>query len=510
MNKITVEILIIDDDRSRDATYEKFFATLSGQDGCHFVINPLIPKTPSEALSVLRSRRACLVVMDMVLAGIWENTASQIHHRIKEQRYTIALLSSKFDDSQGLSKTNSVLVTLASVPKVGFLPYVSAIEKHFINSVGTINQPDELPSDTEEVWNFMIHEARGHDHYWKPSKDGEITFLHLTDTHFGVVTPDLLNVVKMELGASIGSLKADYLLWTGDVTEHGYPEEFALAEKFAANLRSSNLLVKSYPTSITPGNHDLCWPLALASRLESVKDDAANDEKKRNWKLSDNPSQPKLWQFGFAPFNTFFERTVGERRSEDGYRLLTQWVHLGIAVLELPLEAHVVLSRWDQHPQPQPFVVDEDFARITDCVIAAFQAADLPKLVCVIVMIHGRLPDNAEVAANRWHQLLSTIEDAGNPTLVFAGHEHASDHVMLEKRLTLVGAPLDERKLENGLTLPSVGFIRLSGLGSADLTCSVTKLSKALEDTKVVWRASAPHKFKISSETGHWVKVKST
>lgn len=505
MSKITVEVLIIDDDRSRDSMYEKFFANLSGQSGSNYIVHPLIAQKPSEALSLLQSKRACLVVLDMVLAGAWENTALQIYECIKRLRYTIALLSNKFDEPNGVLKTHGVLVTLASVPKVGFLPYVSSIQKFYVNSAGPIALPDALPSEIEEVWNFMLAEAQGYDRHWTPSKPEEITFLHLTDTHFGVVTPDLLNVVGMEQGASSAGLKADYLLWTGDVTEHGSPHEFELAEKFVTDLRSTKLLVKSCPISITPGNHDLCWPLALASRLESVKDDAENDEKKRAWKLRDDPIQSDLWQFGFSPFNTFFEGIVGERRSNDGYRLLTQWVHLGIAVLELPLEAHVVLSRWDQDPKPQPFVTNAAFQSITDEAIKAFLAAALPKFVCVIVMIHGRRPDNAKPAASRWHQLLSTIEDAGNPTLVFAGHEHATDHVMLQKRLTLVGAPLDERKLEGGLTLPSVGFIQLSGLGTADLACTVTKLKKERKDTKVVWGCDNPRRFKINQSNGHWI-----
>lgn len=507
MNKPQVEVLIIDDDRTRDPVYEDFFNALALDKALIFTLVLLKAPDPAEALQILRAKRACLVVLDIVLEGKWADYAQSIYEQLKLHRYPIALLSGKFEVGNGPKSMPGLLANLRELPKVGFLPYASAI-KTFVRDVsGAVAAPDVLPTDTVEMWNCMLIEALSQDRRWIPAKSGEITFMHLTDTHFGSVTPDLLNTYGIKQGALDSKSIADYLLWTGDVTDHAYPKEYALAEKCISDWRTAGLLSKTCPISIVSGNHDLCWPLALASRLkrQPLSGDAAGN-KRFEWKLLDTPVENDLWQFGRTPYNEFFERVVGERRPKDGFRFLTQWAHLGIAVLELPLEVHVVRSRSEQTPAPVPFIDKDTFKKITNLMIQTFMEAELPKHVCVIVMIHGRRPDDASASVERWDQLLDAIEHT-NPTIVFAGHEHASSHSVHDRRLTLVGAPLDERKVET-LTLPSVGFVRLSGLCGAALVCEITKLEKKkVNGRKISWAADNVLKFRIDTTTGYWSKA---
>jgi hypothetical protein len=529
MNKPEVEILIVDDDRDRDPIYTQFFNRLSAEPDSSHIIVPLLPKTPSEALSFLRSRRPCLIVLDMVLEGDWQKSVLMIYQTIKTQRYAVALLSNNFNDATTGVTTTGVLVELASVPKLGFLPYAASIQKFFVRSVGRVEDLDAIPGDTVLVWNCMLAEALGHGGHWRPATKGEVTFLHLTDTHFGPVQPDFLNVVGMESATRDAGLQADYILWTGDITEHGYPKEFDAANVFAMDIKKAKFIGKSCPISVTPGNHDFCRPLALSSRLEWVDvaeatvgatptvvssqshfDDQKAERKRKEWKVRDHSVVDELARYGLAPFNEFVTRVVGEPNSKEGYRLLTHWAHLGFAILELPLEAHTVSSRSDQTDLPQPFISDLTFKNITNKAIESFRAADLHRLVCVIILIHARAPDNGQTKVVRWKDLVARICEFGNPVIILGGHEHANDHVPYKNRLTIIGAPLDEHKTTGGLTLPGVGFIRLSGLRTEELRCDVTKLQKSADDGGISkWGAATPRKFSINPLTSFWIDAAS-
>lgn len=524
MTKPKVEILIVDDERERDVIYEQFFRRLSSEPDSSHIICPLLPKTPTEAHSILRSRRPCLVVLDMVLEGDWQKSASMIYHTIVAKRYAVALLSNNFNDATTGLTTTSVLMELSSAPKLGFIPYSAAIQRFFVESVGNIEALDAIPGDTVNVWNFMLAEALGHGRHWRPKTNGEVTFLHLTDTHFGPVQPDYLNVVGMENGVKNSGLHADYILWTGDITEHGYPSEFQAAASFAQDLVKSKFVESSCPFSLTPGNHDLCWPLALSSRLKLVElpdqpavrsttqecitpvpSDGARKEKA--WVVEDGAVNDELWRFGLSPFREFFTSLVGEPSPTDGYRLLTHWVHLGFVVLELPLETHVVQSRSHQ-PEPLPFVSEEEFKDISNKAIASFAEAQLEKSVCVIVLIHGQDPNNGKGNVNRWNQLMTEICNSGNAVIVLGGHEHSVDHILSRNRLTIIGAPHDEKKTAGNLTLPGIGFIRLSGLSTNGLKCEITKLEKSAADGgSTKWEPAKTRRFTVDPSTGCWINA---
>ncbi|WP_310449503.1 metallophosphoesterase family protein [Sulfuritalea sp.] len=522
MTKPEVEILILDDDRERDDIYKQFFERLSAEPDSSHSIRPLLPKTPTEAHNLLRSRRACLVVLDMVLEGEWQKSAPMTYRIIVDQRYAVALVSNNFNEPENGVTATSVLVELSSAPKLGFIPYAAAIQKYFIKSVGSIEEPDAIPGDTVNVWNFMLAEALGHGRHWRPTIDGEVTFLHLTDTHFGPVQPDYLNVVGMENGIKGSGLHADYILWTGDVTEHGYPSEFQAAASFAQDLVNSKFVETSCPFSVTPGNHDLCWPLALSSRLnlvelpdhsaatstagEHIPHQPSDGAKKKNaWVVEDGAVTAELWRFGLSPFREFFTRLVAEPSPEDGYRLLTHWAHLGFAVLELPLEMHVVRSRSDQQ-EPPPFVSENDFKDISNKVIASFKAAQIEKSVCVIVLIHGQDPNNGKGNVNRWNQLVAEICNFDNAVIVLGGHEHVADHFFVRNRLTVIGVPHDEKKTDGSLTLPGIGFIRLSGLGTNELKCEITKLEKSADLGKnSKWEPKQTSRFAVNPVTNCWI-----
>ena len=174
------------------------------------------------------------------------------------------------------------------------------------------------------------------------------------------------------------------------------------------------------------------------------------------------------------------------------------------AILELPIEAYLIPNSKRQMPQTKPFISGDEFKRVTNSALAAIRDSNLERDVCIIILIHGRDPDDRQ-NASRWNNLLTQIESQGNPLIVLGGHEHLTDHALQKNRLTVIGAPFDESKVEHGLTLPSVRFLRLYGLPKNNLTCDITRLEKSVGDGGAAqWKQAGLRRFEINPKNGHW------
>lgn len=306
-------------------------------------------------------------------------------------------------------------------------------------------------------------------------------------------------------------LHADVVLWTGDITDHGYPHEFDLALQFAEDLKKATFITKPCLFSIAPGNHDCCWPLALASRLKTANKAAPMEEKfatgtsdEWEWTLTDTTVNEELWRFSLAPFQQFYSKLIDELSLNKGFNWRPHWKHIGFAILELPIEGYLVPNRKNQSPQPQPFISEQEFKDTTNRALAEVEGSSLEKTVCIFVLIHGRDPDDQQ-NAQRWNDLLNQLGKKGNPLIVLGGHEHLSDHSYHRNRLTLIGAPFDAIKVESGRTLPSVRFLKLYNLMANNLTCDITRLEKSAGDEKTTnWTQAEVRRYEINTANGHW------
>lgn len=519
MTKHGVSVLIIDDERERTEIYRDFFARLSADSKLYYSVSPLVPESPSEALSILDSRDPCLVILDVVLTGEWLTNSSLIYSRIRALGYPIVLLSGRFEEQGADHKATSVLAELKSIPKLGFLPYTSSIRSHVRSVAGT--EVERLPDDTLGMWNYMLAEALGHATNWSPAREGEVGFLHITDTHFGPdVAPDYLNVFAIGNGAHDhnGSLlHADVVLWTGDITDNGYPHEFELAFQFARDLQEADFVTKPCLFSIAPGNHDCCWPLALSSRLQRIEKPAKRGNKAQDtnsgnweWQLSDSTVNEELWSFSLTPYQRFYSQLIGESIDRKTFNWRPHWKQIGFAILELPIEGHLVLNRKNQDPMPSPFVSDQDFKSTTNQALAEISKSHLDPSVCILVLIHGRDPDDQQ-NTGRWNDFLVQLGRMGNPLIVLGGHEHLNDHAYNANRLTVIGSPFDSSKVESGRTLPSVRFMKLSNLLQTKLTCDITSLEKYAGDGNATeWRQGAFRRFEINPVNRHWQDMTNT
>lgn len=529
-NKAVAIVLVIDDNRTRDAIYKKFFALLSNQNNFLYEIRPIVAASPSEAINSLLAREPCLVVLDMMLDGIWEEHSDKIYEALSRTQCPMGLLSLDFNNVAASKSANTVLAKLRAVPKLGFWPYSTTIARYCEGGIEN-KAPATMLEDPIGAWNLIFQEALGHGRHWKPNTQGEVTFLHLTDTHFGKSEPDYLKAFAVNNGAkgnnNVGgaaALSADYLIWTGDITNTGLPSEFEQAKKFASDIKDVGLLPRSCPISIVPGNHDLCWPLALASRLalediSSAEDSSscalpvmtASAKLQKRWVVKNESINEELWEYGAQPFRDFYASLVEEPAplTVVGFCLHTQWAHLGFAVLELPVEAHVVQSDTSAS-KPAPFVSVSDFKNITNNAIKSLRDANLHKDVCIVFLIHGRTPDQPEDWVERWTELVDSIEELGHATIIFGGHEHAAAQVLKGRRLTIVGVPHDLKNTAGSQTLPGVGFIRLSGLGTKRLRCEITKVQLGGGHTdRSKWRqVLPPTRYEIAAADPHpWAHV---
>lgn len=518
--RVLIKVLVIDDDRDRDPVYETFFELLNANPDFKYRIELAVPKNPSEAIEYLGSNRMSMVLLDIMLGGEnWDQDSSAVRQAVVSTKLPLGLLSGGFGTPEADQITLDLLRSAVSSPKLGIFPFSEAIGDHFYFD-NVRNKETVTPARVVSYWKLicLLAIADGADLAWEPKKNGEITFLHLTDTHFGPETKsDYFDAKGIYEGAKRASIETDGLIWTGDITDRGAPDQFEEAAIFLSELKAARVLPFAAPISMAPGNHDLSWPLALSSRLKlttvaaktkSATGGSGKTKKKWKWEVQDDSQTPELWKYGFQPFLNFYQSAIHEPAPsvETGFKWRPQWRHLGIAILELPVEAHVVQSRSDQ-TDTKPFIDATDFSKVSINALQAIEASKLDRRVCIFVVIHGRAPDNAASNTKRWEGLIALIVKMGNPVIVPAGHEHQQNVAPAGRKLTVVGTPHHEAQNEGGLTLPGVGFIQLTGLNTDDLRCGYQKLEKKTDhEGQVVWEPQKAVWHKLNPDSPHhWI-----
>lgn len=516
-----LSILIVDNDRGRDPVYETFFERLEASPDFGVTVELLLPRTPSQALEYLRAKRAHMVLLDIMLnSDEWAAQASAVRQAISASGLPLGLLSGGFGTPEYDEITLEILRVFVSSPKLGLFPYAASIESHFFDVNGVRNQTTELPKRLADYWKliYMMVTFPGANLSWQPKTKGEITFLHLTDTHFGDSVSDYLDAKGIYSGAKKAGLTPDMLVWTGDITNRGMPGEFAAAAAFFQNLKEARVLSSACPVSLAPGNHDLCWPLALASRLQFVEekvDEAsagipnATKSGQGSWKVQKESVASGLWEFGFQPYRDFFQNIVGEAAPTvaQGFRWQPQWRHLGIAILEIPLEEHIVRSN-TKDSDPAPFVSEDVFNGITNASLKSIEASELDKRVCIVVLLHGRNPNKESTLVKQWNRLMSGIAAMGHPVIVPAGHEHQLAIAPNARRLTIVGTPHHEKHTNDSPSLPGVGIIQLRHLLTNEVECGYSKIEKGPnEKGETVWEARSTVWHRLNKDAPyHWIE----
>lgn len=485
-----VMVLVLDDERRRDALYRMFFQRLSASSGgAAFEVEVDIPTTPEAAVSALASKRSHFVVLDMIFSrDEWIDARNDVLRALKHSGLPLALLSVDFNSTEAIAAAREVL----DLPNnaLGFFSYNG--------SLGSCERGDDILASEARIWTTLLSYACSLDLAWVPAVTGSITFLHLSDTHFGLSVPNALDVGDMASCARNAHYSADCVAWSGDVTQSAFPAQFAAAEQFLLQLRQHGLLGPRAPTFLVPGNHDLCWPVALADRIQRKR-----SADRWEWHLSENSDteQKSLWEFGLQPYGAFFERITGAPAPtvSKGFRLSTQWSYLGLAVLEIMSEMHKIPAASNLEGAAR--VTPQQFQLVAENAWQAIRDARLDQKVCIVVVAHRLYPE-AELT-DAWRSLLRLISKS-NPLLVLSGHTHevgtgplgGTDIMGAEVRgLGVVGAPHSESAPLGGLALPRIGYVKLTGLGTAELQCEIARLQKRERQT---WQTETVTRYSMN------------
>jgi 3',5'-cyclic AMP phosphodiesterase CpdA len=179
----------------------------------------------------------------------------------------------------------------------------------------------------------MVEEYREIDSSLIVHEDESLRLLHLSDLHFDGVDVQRnalqTNRIVERLGQLCGGKPISFIAISGDITEHGLPVEFEVAEEWLSGFAERlGISLPSARILVVPGNHDICLPLAASSNIQFEKG---------QFSLLDVPieHQTFLASFGVRPFVDFFSRVCSMSllplSDKDALPWLqTQFLHLGL------------------------------------------------------------------------------------------------------------------------------------------------------------------------------------
>lgn len=283
-------ILVIDDEwRTREADYRKFEATSNGLSP-GFQIALTFLKEPVELAEEMRSRRYTAVLLDAMLHGNWPDTSLQAIISLVDKDIPIALLSSRWDDNMG------------DVNVAWEQPNCNT----FLRWTEIQNAEDGGVKRVAFLLSKIISNGRKLDLSLELGPDETVRILHISDLQFGPkISADLGSLAIQCSDAVLNAWSRNpphFVAITGDVAEHGLPEEYRLAKEWLdkfLELLGLSVMARSR-VMVVPGNHDYCAPLAAASRI---------DRAGGAFKLSAKPvaKAAELSNYAFRPYVDFVQ-----------------------------------------------------------------------------------------------------------------------------------------------------------------------------------------------------------
>lgn len=504
--KPIIRLAFIDDDRTRDAVVRLFFDVYSSSELSHFNVELTIPGTPSDAIRTIRSLAVDAVVMDVLLKRNWGS--EQVDDLVKitgKSEIPLGFVSGDMGQVAAISEMRSLASNLSSNPKFGYFTYVDSFRRHLFEINTTTQALERIASHLREevisLWNIIfIGISEKPSATWHQERADRLTFLHLTDTHFGKTDVKQLSVEGIIDVVRNNSIKVDALLWTGDIADKGLPSDYMKASHFYSSLISKGALSRACQVFLVAGNHDHCWPLALATNVVKLDD---------TWQLSKkpNPDLLQLAPYRVQPFSEFYERTTGRRM--DVYREGWKWIDIyresGLLVLEFSIEEFGVAAL-DAAGRKD---IDKVCGDILDELREIFSEAPAREFV-ILVLIHGT--DPSPTVEIQLRQFVHRLAAKGHPIIVVGGHYHVGSTTPEGSALYVVGPPISEEVVDSRAILPGISFVTIdtSGLPVASCEIATYKLEQnrdgVLEDKYFL---KETFRTRVDSEkfTGHWLQM---
>lgn len=226
------------------------------------------------------------------------------------------------------------------------------------------------------------------------AKDGE---LHETDT----------NVAIQSIRGLWGG-PPHFLALPGDIAEAGRPLEYEMAGKWVDMVSKRLGQGKNSVEVLTaPGNHDVCWPLAMAQRID-VKDKTLS---------AANPFYPELSQYAFSPFREFSRIVETEERwaHSINYWVSGRYRHAGLILFGL--NSSEDLDSWGV---PSRKLSDKTLANLFHEI--GELKRDAPHALVMGLMHHPL--DQSEDGVVNANAFKLNVNDTTGAVLLLTGHVH--------------------------------------------------------------------------------------
>jgi hypothetical protein len=251
-----------------------------------------------------------------------------------------------------------------------------------------------------------------------PPPDEPLRILHLTDLHFGGPLPAAFGAETDQIAQNIRrhwSKPPDFIALTGDLAHRGLPRNYASAKIWINSLAQK--LDSSWSPErflIIPGNHDICWPLALSSKIEIGRE--VENSKLSKVAVLDG----ELRRFGFSPFREFVE-ALGVKTQWAGasqYWVNPRYRHLGVIFF-----GYNSCEQLDEWGKPTQEICDETFSNLMKEI--RYYRSDFPHAIPVGLMHHPISSRKKDESIINSDLIFSHFSDFRNLTMI-VGHTHSS------------------------------------------------------------------------------------
>jgi Calcineurin-like phosphoesterase len=474
MSKITtrkksiLRIACIDDDRSRDEIYSLFFDAYSSSESSHFTIVLEIPPTPEEAIRVVKSRQVHGAIVDVLLTRKWNSTkVEDLVEVMRSTKLAIGFVSGDMGQETAVSELRKHMTRLSDNPKLGYFTYFDSFKRQFFNSsddaLSTVRIASRLREEVIALWNIILMGiSSSATTIWRESDSANITFLHLTDTHFGRVDVGQMSVEGIVDLVRQQSIVIDALLWTGDIADKGLPSDYSKARKFYDDLVVKGVITAACPVFAVAGNHDQCWPLSLSVNIYKTEG---------KWLIGDKPNDDyrQLVPYRVQPFSEFYEGITGRKLDayKKGFAWIDTYIRAGILVLEFSIEDFGIYG------------IDVAGGRDIDKIAGAIfdelreiESRGGPNFSLILLLVHGR--DPSKETEIHFNIFMTRLAAKGYPLVVAGGHYHVGTASPVGSVLYVIGTPVDAKVLAGMTVLPGVPFLSLSAGTDGAVECDVT------------------------------------
>lgn len=305
-------ILIIDDElNTRRGEYENFRTAIEKNDGrmrLEFkyletfsdIFNENYPFAEYDG-----------IISDVILrndknVGYHEADIQKLFARIKGIPIYVLLVSSQWDQTTAWDMRSA----MESRQCLGHIRY------KFIKEIGVCKNRDELNHLAYQL--TMLLNADPLPKFDALGANDAISILHISDIQVSADSPQNLDYdltdVALQYQKHFEKQNPHFVCVTGDISEHGYPSEFAVAAEKLAELGS---LTGNPVIFGVPGNHDICLPFCACPRLD-LQEKPGTNPKEYEIVFKDNSCREKLplQAYALKPYLEFAKKALyASRRS---------------------------------------------------------------------------------------------------------------------------------------------------------------------------------------------------